>query len=349
MFSIENLTHTLGKSTALISAASFGISAAGFIIGFASEFGFKASSSLFLDAAVYGSAAIVAANAAYRIWNIVKNGAPAGLKLISSLSKIRISEAAGIMLSMSAGATYGGLVYLGCSQIIKLPTNLSEMMFAVLIILSNTIANGSVFSYSWLNNIRNKTLFSCKKSTFSSFLLKLPLAFLALFGLGCTMSLGAIGLTKSITGGLSFFEAAVIGTTITIGGFLGEAPFSIKQAQLLAKKFNASQHSLHSGLFDTASFLLYLAYSFCATYTGIGDFPTALKIIFALGSQYLSFISCLKEDYSVSEVLLENSVLEERTQVAGMQEMGLPRPKYCCSIMRLCQKKQAERPLLPQA
>jgi hypothetical protein len=203
-----------------------------------------------------------------------------------------------------AGLTYGGLAYLGCSHIVEFSSIGSKIAAGIFIIGSNTLANGGVFCNAWIRNLRKNNLFNSLGSIKSRIIIESLFVIPALFGLGCAMTLGALGLIKSVDESASI-TMTILSYTIAFIGFLGEAPFAMQQGRVLAhsmsqitKKLNAAntqEKNTLATVADRSSLILYTIYSACATYTDIGDYSIGLRVLFALGSTYLSLISCLEE------------------------------------------------------
>lgn len=314
-FVTQNTTEFIAKIASALCALSLGFSASGFIIGFSSHLGFGSSSPLGLQGLVYAGAVIVGINAAYRIWGVAKSGALKGLQLmfsgknnlsdvdrINSMDevspKIKLLKILGIVLSFSAGTTYGGLAYLGISHIINSKNLWIEIAVAVITIGSNFIASGALFSYAWIQGLNEKTLFNRQRKNTSKcyVFFKILSSCAVLFGLGCTMTLGSFGLAKSIDK-LSDI-AKILGSIIAIIGFFGEAPFAIKQGRLLISDVSKVREK---NLVKVTSVLIYATNSFAGTYTDIGNFSIPLRIILATGSAYLSLVTSLEETEEIED------------------------------------------------
>ncbi|MFA6302850.1 MAG: hypothetical protein WC627_06930, partial [Legionella sp.] len=70
-----------GTVASVLTSVSLGISSFGFIKAFAFQFDY---SPVWFQGVTYTIASIIGLNTTYRIWNIVKNAAPQGLKLLTN-------------------------------------------------------------------------------------------------------------------------------------------------------------------------------------------------------------------------------------------------------------------------
>lgn len=323
------MMEVIGKVASFLCSLSVGFSASGFILELSSQQGFNSNSPIWLQGLVYGGAAIIGINAAYRIWRVARTGVPNGLQLIfgkkidtknSVQAGLEVSikkkplEIIGVILSVSAGTTYGGLAYLGISNIVKLQALWWNVCSGVVIISSNSVAAGALFSYAWLQNLRNNTLFSRQLDT-NCRSLEVCSSGIAIFGLGCTMTIGSFGLAKSMAKLPNV--STPLGIVIAILGFLGEVPFAVKQGRLLVFKISkicSSSTSFDQPISDTevtnfscsktASILMYISNSSCGTYAALNTFSIPLRVTFALGSGYLSLVGCLEEPEKVNNSVL---------------------------------------------
>lgn len=330
----------LGKLSGFAMALSLGISAYGFVTEFAFQFGY---SSLLFNIFAYGIGSAVGLNTGFRLWNIVKIAAPNGIRfMISGKARAEIqngsspnlqpSEYFGIFVSLFAGLTYGGLTYLGCSHALPLSSLTSKITAGAIILTTSTIASGGLFANAWIVNLRNKTLFISPSAEKARFILECVCSVPAILGLGCTMTLGALGLIKNLNDTTSlnsnFKFAAYV---IAFIGFLGEAPFAIKQGRLLGgnlynvKKNSNSSHEKNSdgGKISTytnkLSQLLYAGNAFCATYTDIGNHGIPLKTSLGVLSSYLSAISCMEDKNDVARAE------EKQPLLPSTNDKGSPR------------------------
>lgn len=318
----------IGKTTSFLASTAFGAGAGGFIIASVKMFGFDPTSPtapLSGTVLLYTGAGVIGLNGFYRMWRVISNGSVSGLKMIfekdNKLShgdsliqeetptffKKEGLRIVGIGLSFFAGATYGGLAYLGITELVPSENMAWNVASGVVTIGSVCVAAGSLFSGAWLTQLKSGALFTKHKHLKSRTYIAAEIfsSGLMLYGLGTIMELGSLGLAKSVSSALSPTYSKILGSCIAFIEFLGEAPFSIQQARLVVKKAgnkiappikgNSGQKMTCSSYAESMSTFMYASGYLFGSIASI-DLPTAGKTTSAIGASYLAVVSSLVDD-----------------------------------------------------